>query len=167
MSPLARAVEPEHTASRWRTITPPAPSRARWYAVLTPMVPAPTLTTSAVSVMAGAGVRGLVGDCLGGERSIRIFSVGFGTIFARDNALAARDRRGRPVLLVPRALRTSGESSASPLDARAAQRLLAVRVVRSRLFWHGGNILFDGECLAVGADTISENVTRLGLTATE
>jgi len=115
----------------------------------------------------GAGVRRLVRECLGRERSIRIFSVGFGTIFARDNALAARDRRGRPVLLVPRALRTSGESSASPLDARAAQRLLAVRVVRSRLFWHGGNILFDGECLAVGADTISENVTRLGLTATE
>src|SRR6266850_8181864 len=115
----------------------------------------------------GAGVRRLLRECLGRERSIRVFSVGFGTIFARDNALAGRDRRGRPVLLVPRALRTWGESAARPLDARAAQRLLGVRVVRSRLFWHGGNILFDGECLAVGADTIAENVTRLGLTASE
>src|SRR5258708_38816245 len=51
MPPLARAVEPEHTVSRSRTITRPAPSRARWYAVLTPMMPAPTITMSAVSVM--------------------------------------------------------------------------------------------------------------------
>src|SRR2546425_905249 len=240
MPPLARAVEPEHTVSRSRTITRPAPSRARWYAVLTPMMPAPTITTSAVSVMAvatirqlrsalndldaahdvgatlhrelgldaqglralrlpvdlletfprwrqgsrvgfsprplgltlvpaaagrplgnvrlqistawggtpitvsllrdltrgldrsvrvvvlldpdsdGAGVRRLVRECLGRERSIRIFSVGFGTIFARDNALAARDRRGRPVLLVPRALRTSGESEPARCSGRAA-----------------------------------------------
>src|SRR6267143_4588120 len=51
MPPLARAVEPEQTVSRSRTITRPAPSRARWYAVLTPMIPAPTITTSAVSVI--------------------------------------------------------------------------------------------------------------------
>src|SRR5437773_1944851 len=59
MPPLARAVEPEHTVSRSRTITRPAPSRARWYAVLTPMMPAPTITTSAVSVMAVATIRQL------------------------------------------------------------------------------------------------------------
>src|SRR2546422_3316937 len=51
MPPLARAVEPEHTVSRSRTVTRPAPSRARWYAVLTPMMPAPTITISAVSVI--------------------------------------------------------------------------------------------------------------------
>src|SRR6266850_1964789 len=61
----------------------------------------------------GAGVRRLLRECLGRERSIRVFSVEFGTIFARDNALAARDRRGRPVLLVPRALRSSAERSSS------------------------------------------------------
>ena len=53
MPPLASAVEPEHTVSRSSTITRPAPSRARWYAVLTPMIPAPTITTSAVSVISG------------------------------------------------------------------------------------------------------------------
>src|SRR5678816_1684360 len=51
MPPLASAVEPAHTVSRSSTITRPAPSRARWYAVLTPMMPAPTITTSAVRVM--------------------------------------------------------------------------------------------------------------------
>src|SRR5215467_12759246 len=48
MPPLASAVEPEQTVSRSSTITGPTPSRARWYAVLTPMTPAPTMTTSAV-----------------------------------------------------------------------------------------------------------------------
>src|SRR5215470_905623 len=48
--PLASAVEPEQTVSRSSTITGPTPSRARWYAVLTPMMPAPTITTSAVCV---------------------------------------------------------------------------------------------------------------------
>src|SRR5262244_2226213 len=50
MPPLASAVEPEQTVSRSSTITGPTPSRARWYAVLTPMMPAPTMTTSAVCV---------------------------------------------------------------------------------------------------------------------
>ena len=93
--------------------------------------------------------------------------VDFGTIFARDNAVAARDGRGRGVLLVPRALRTEWNSGVEPLDARAAWRRLGLRVVRSRLYWHGGNVLFDGNSLAVGADAIAENVTRLGLTADE
>src|SRR5207245_11586933 len=49
--PLASAVEPEQTVSRSRTITRSTRSRARWYAVLTPMMPAPMMTTSAVSVI--------------------------------------------------------------------------------------------------------------------
>src|SRR6516164_1155360 len=48
MPPLASAVEPEQTVSRSSTTIGPTPSRARWYAVLTPMMPAPTMTTSAV-----------------------------------------------------------------------------------------------------------------------
>ena len=98
---------------------------------------------------------------------VTVARVDFGTIFARDNAVAARDGRGRGVLLVPRALRTEWNSGVEPLDARAARRRLGLRVVRSRLYWHGGNVLFDGDGLAVGADAIAENVTRLGLTADE
>src|SRR5690242_20618051 len=56
MPPLASAVEPEHTVSRSRTITRRTPSRARWYAVLTPMMPAPTIKTSAVFVMVPATI---------------------------------------------------------------------------------------------------------------
>lgn len=100
-------------------------------------------------------------------RPVRFVSADFGTIFARDNAMAARDARGRPVLLIPRTLRTAVDSDARPLDVRATERNLGVRVVRSSLHWHGGNILFDGTTLAVGADTVAENVTRLGLSQSE
>lgn len=110
-----------------------------------------------------AGLRRLARLSTAGGRRVRWATVDFPTIFARDNAVAARDARGRSVLLVPRALRTEWESAAEPLDARAAERRLGLRVARSRLHWHGGNIQFDGECLAVGADVIAENVTRLGL----
>ena len=109
-------------------------------------------------------VRRIAGAVAGSRRRVRFASVDFGTIFARDNAMGARDSRGRPVLIVPRALRTAEESGIEPLDVRATERRLDVRVERSRLYWHGGNILFDGETLAIGADTIAENVTRLGLT---
>jgi len=91
----------------------------------------------------------------------------FASIYARDNAMAAHDSRGKPVLIVPRAFRTSTDAGVEPLDASAAKRQLGLRVVRSRLYWHGGNILCDGETLAVGADTIAENATRLGLTRDE
>jgi hypothetical protein len=112
-------------------------------------------------------VRRLARESLGRPTRFRIAAVDFGTIFARDNALAARDGRGRPVLLVPRTLRTEWDQDALPLAAAAARRRLGMRVVRSRLYWHGGNVLFDGEALVVGADTVAENVSRLGLSAGE
>lgn len=114
-----------------------------------------------------AGVRRLARESLGRQPRLRLVGVDSGTIFARDNALAARDARGRPVLLVPRTLRTDWDPDATPLAAAAARRHLGLRVARSRLYWHGGNVLFDGETLAVGADLITENVSRLGLTAGE
>jgi hypothetical protein len=111
-------------------------------------------------------VRRLAREALGRQRRLRLAPVDFATIFARDNALAARDARGRPVLLVPRALRTEWDSGSPPLGGSAARRL-GVRVVRSRLYWHGGNVLFDGEALVIGADTVAENVARLGLSGDE
>ena len=114
-----------------------------------------------------ADVRKLARAAVGASRRVRFVDVDFGTIFARDNAMAAEDARGRPVLLAPRTLRTPSDSDATPLDVRAAERRLGVRVVTSRLYWQGGNVLFDGTTLAVGADTIAENVTRLGLATRE
>jgi hypothetical protein len=114
-----------------------------------------------------ADVRRLARQSLGRQRRrVRLVCLDFATIFARDNALAARDARGRPALLVPRAVRTEWDSGAPAFGASAA-RHLGARVVRSRLYWHGGNVLFDGEALVIGADTVAENVTRLGLAADE
>jgi hypothetical protein len=104
---------------------------------------------------------------VGRSTRVRFHTLRFASIYARDNAMAAHDSRGKPVLIVPRAFRTSTDAGVEPLDASAAKRQLGVRVVRSRLYWHGGNILCDGETLSVGADTVAENVTRLGLTRDE
>ena len=114
-----------------------------------------------------AEIRKLGRAAVGTSRRVRFLGIDFGTVFARDNAIAAEDARGRPVLIVPRTLRTPFDSDATPLDVRAAERHLGVRVATSRLYWQGGNVLFDGTTLAVGADTIAENVTRLGLAASE
>lgn len=108
-------------------------------------------------------IRRLARGAVGTSRRVRFVGVDFGTIFARDNAMAAEDARARPVLIVPRMLRTPLDADARPLDVRATERHLGVRVAKSRLYWQGGNVLFDGTTLAVGADTIAENVTRLGL----
>ena len=107
------------------------------------------------------------GEALGAPSRVRFVRAEFNTIYARDNALAATDRSGRPVLLVPRKLRDPLAGDDYPLDRRAVSRQLKVRVVSSRFHWQGGNILFDGETLAIGADAIAENAARLGLTADE
>jgi hypothetical protein len=112
-------------------------------------------------------IRRLARAAVGRSGRVRFVGADFGTIFARDNAMAAADARGRPVLIVPRTLRTPLERDARPLDIRATERLLGVRVVRSRLHWQGGNVLFDGDTRAVGADTVAENATRLGLAPRE
>jgi hypothetical protein len=129
--------------------------------------PATRLVTLIDSDTNASEIRRIARIAVKDRRRVRFVSVDFGTIFARDNAMAARDERGRPILLIPRTLRTPLESDAKPLDVRATERHLGVRVVRSRLHWHGGNILYDGATLAVGADTIAENVTRLGLSGDE
>jgi hypothetical protein len=89
------------------------------------------------------------------------------TLFAQDNARAARDSEGRPVLLIPRAFGRGSTREDDELDPEKAERALGIRVVRSRLVWQGGNIVNDRETCLVGADTIAENVARFGLTAGE
>src|SRR5262245_20363938 len=54
MPPLASAVEPEQTAPRSSTSTRPYRRRARWYAVLAAMMPAPMTTASAATTMPAA-----------------------------------------------------------------------------------------------------------------
>jgi hypothetical protein len=89
------------------------------------------------------------------------------TTFARDHALAARSARGEPILLVPRGFRPERGHAAAAIDVRAARGALGARIVRSALYWQGGNMLFDGHQCLIGADLVRENMARLGLTKDE
>ena len=89
------------------------------------------------------------------------------SVFAQDNARAARDARGRAVLLVPRSFRATGARADDEIDPSLAARAFGVPVRRSRLYWEGGNIVHDDDRCFVGVDTIAENVARLGLAGKE
>jgi hypothetical protein len=89
------------------------------------------------------------------------------SVFAQDNARAARDTDGRPVLLVPRAFRAGvsrAEDQLDPIEARAA---FGIEVRPSKLYWEGGNIVHDDSRCFVGVDTVAENAARLGLSREE
>ncbi len=98
---------------------------------------------------------------------VRFVQVRSATLYSQDNARAAVDTHGFPVLLLPRGFRPEQGSADDALGADEAQRALGVRVVRSRLYWEGGNVIHDADRCVVGADTIVENVARLGLTRRE
>jgi hypothetical protein len=89
------------------------------------------------------------------------------SVFAQDNARAARDAEGNPVLLVPRAFRAGGSRAEDELDPVDAERAFGIPVRRSRLYWEGGNVVHDDTRCFVGVDTVSENVARLGLSHDE
>src|SRR5881296_125332 len=115
-----------------------------------------------------AGLRDLAGG-FGSEASERIRFVESRciTIFAQDNARPAQSDSGEPVLLIPRAFRTGDLRAQDELSAEEAAGVLGMRVLRSQLYWEGGNILQDAERCLVGADTVVENMRRLGLTLHE
>jgi hypothetical protein len=89
------------------------------------------------------------------------------TVFAQDNARAARDAGGKALLLVPRAFRAADLRAEDEIDPAAAERAFGVPVRRSRLYWEGGNVVHDEDRCFIGVDTIAENVARLGLAADE
>lgn len=89
------------------------------------------------------------------------------SVFAQDNARAARDGGGRPVLLVPRAFRSGGARAEDELDPADAERAFGLPVRRSRLYWEGGNVVHDDDRCFVGVDTLAENAARLGLSHAE
>jgi hypothetical protein len=89
------------------------------------------------------------------------------TVFAQDNARAAVDARGRAVLMVPRSFGRGSERQKDELDPAEAERAFGIPVVRTRLLWEGGNIIYDGHHCLVGADTVAQNMARLGLSARE
>ena len=115
-----------------------------------------------------AGLRQLVGrfDRRAAQRC-RFVEMPCSTVFAQDNARAARDAQGNPVLLIPRAFRQHRARGDDALSPKEAERAFGLPVIRSRLYWEGGNILHDADCCLIGVDTIAENMVRLGLGAQE
>jgi hypothetical protein len=101
------------------------------------------------------------------DRRVRLVAVRSSTLYSQDNARAAVDTHGFPVLLLPRAFRPELGRDEEAMSATEAERALGVRVVQSRTYWEGGNVLHDETHCLVGADTIAENRVRLGLTADE
>lgn len=116
---------------------------------------------------AALALRRAARDVLRDPRRVRFEVVRAATTYARDHGLAARTRAGSPVLLVPRGFRPERGKEDDALDARRAHHALGARVRRSRLYWEGGNILFDGHRCLLGVDTVRENMGRLGLAAEE
>jgi len=89
-----------------------------------------------------------------------------GTVFARDPALAARGAHGQPMMILPRPFGPSTRS-ADNLNPDKVTRLFELDTFCSSLFWEGGNIVHDSERLFVGADSIAQNMFRLGLTQSQ
>ncbi len=101
------------------------------------------------------------------DRRVRVVAARSATAYSQDNARAAVDRHGFPALLVSRGFRPELGRDEDAIPADEIGRALGVRVVRSRSYWEGGNILHDSEHCVVGADTIADNRLRLGLTDPE
>ena len=123
-----------------------------------------------VIVEPGANIEGLR-DIVRGFRAgavdrVHFAELGCQSVFAQDNAMAARDGAGTPVLLIPRAS-AYGQEIKDALSVEDAQRAFGIRALRSRLYWEGGNILHGPDHCLIGVDTIAENMRRLGLTRRE
>jgi hypothetical protein len=88
------------------------------------------------------------------------------SLFARDNGVSGRVDGGGAAMLLPR---VGGERAMSgdPLCPKLLNEHFSMPVVRSKLFWDGGNILFDDVHCLIGANTIALNIQRLGLSESE
>jgi hypothetical protein len=104
---------------------------------------------------------------IAGDPRVRFVHVPSATHYAQDNARAATDAHGFPALLIPRGFRPELGRDESAVGAEEAERALGVRVVRSRTYWEGGNVVHDSDTCLVGADTLAEGRARLGLTEQE
>jgi hypothetical protein len=85
------------------------------------------------------------------------------TLFAQDNARAARAAGGEPVLLIPREFARRSHRTEDELDEASSEQMFGVRTIRSQLYFEGGNVINDDERVLVGVDTIAVNMVRLGL----
>ncbi len=87
------------------------------------------------------------------------------TLFAQDNGKTGIMPDGTTALMLPRPTNVSGNRSRNG-DTLSPEKLsgpLGIPILTSKLYWEGGNILFDGNTCLIGVQTIAQNVTRFGL----
>ena len=83
------------------------------------------------------------------------------TLFAQDNGKTGILPDGTTALMLPRA--ANGSRNGDALSPEKLSGLLGFTILSSKLYWEGGNVLYDGHTCLIGAQTIAYNVTRLGL----
>jgi hypothetical protein len=124
-----------------------------------------------VTVEPGANINGLLAIAESFHPSarnrLRFVEGTTATLFAQDNARAARDVDGHPVLLLPREFARRSHRADDELDETKSSQMFGVRTVRSGLFFEGGNVINDDERILIGVDTIATNMVTLGLNADE
>jgi hypothetical protein len=89
------------------------------------------------------------------------------SVFAQDNARGAASENGDPLVLIPRGFRQEREREREALNTQLNLEQFQLPIVRSNLYWEGGNIINDDRCCFIGIDHIRENMTRLGLSKDE
>ena len=90
------------------------------------------------------------------KEGVTFFEHGHQTLFAQDNARLGYLPSGDRALLVPGAL-----SPHRPSDVLYSAPL---PILSSRLHWEGGNLLFDGHRLCIGANSVAQTMRHYGLT---
>jgi hypothetical protein len=83
------------------------------------------------------------------------------TLFAQDNGKTGILPDGTTALMLPRAANRS--RNGDTLSPEKLSDLLGLPILSSKLYWEGGNVLYDGHTCLIGAQTIANNVTRFGL----
>ena len=97
----------------------------------------------------------------GDGKRVAFFEHASATVFAQDNGRTGVMADGTLALLLPRI--DGPEGRGDRLSAEILTEHLGLPVVRSKLYWQGGNVLFDGQNCLIGANTIAVNRRRLGL----
>ena len=85
------------------------------------------------------------------------------TIWPQDPFLVMQDAEAGYYLLKPNAFERSGDSAIAEKIAMAS----GLKVVKSSLYFEGGNIVSDGTNVFIGANTIRRNAVDLKLTEVE
>lgn len=81
-----------------------------------------------------------------------------GSLFAQDNAMTMHRQDGYHYLLLPKKDNRIGISKR--IKKKRLERAYGLTFRRSKLYWDGGNICYDGNHCLIGSNTIALNMKR-------